>query len=184
MSCGKISKPFQLLIICGDAYGNSRNTFHQDYVPKINSVLSSVAKSSGRQINVEYIYCKNNGDSKLYGMTHDRHIFSNYVTMLYLHTIKAFDYRKLSEKKVDALETQEIYTKTMFSEYISSKDNQTPEETSEIYLRDVKNVFDNVVSWHKNPNAINTYQYFIISGGKVEEQLPKIPTLKNNLILL
>ena len=35
MSCGKISKPFQLLIICGDAYGNSRNTFHRDYVPKI-----------------------------------------------------------------------------------------------------------------------------------------------------
>lgn len=185
MSCGKISKPFQLLIICGDAYGNSRNTFHRDYVPKINSVLSSVAKSSGRQINVEYIYCKNNNDSELYGMTHDRHIFSNYVTMLYLHTIKAFRYkdRKLSEKEVEALETQEIYTKTMFSEYISSKDNQTPEETSEIYLRDVKNVFDNVESWHKKPNATNTYQYFIIRGEKVEDQLPESPTLKNNLIM-
>ena len=184
MSCCKISKPFQLLIIGGDEYGNFRNKFHQDYVPKINSVLSSVAKSSGRQINVEYIYCKNNGDSKLYGMTHDRHIFSNYVTMLYLHTIKAFSYdRKLSEEKVKALETQEIYTKTMFSEYISSKDNQTPEETSEIYLRDVKNVFDNVKSWHKNENAINTYQYFIIRGEKVEDQLPEIPTLKNNLIM-
>lgn len=185
MSCGKISKPFQLLIICGDVIGSSRNTFHQDYVPKINSVLSSVETSSGRQINVEYIYCKNDYYSKLYVMTHDRHIFSNYVTMLYLHTIKAFNYTvgKLSEKKVEALETQEIYTKTMFSEYISSKDNQTPEETSEIYLRDVKNVFDNVESWHKNPNAINTYQYFIISNGKVEEQLPEIPTLKNNLIM-
>ena len=60
MSCGKISKPFQLLIIGGDEYGNYRNKFHQDYVPKINSVLSSVATSSGRQINVEYISCKNN----------------------------------------------------------------------------------------------------------------------------
>ena len=185
MSCGKISKPFQLLIICGDENGRSRNTFHQDYVPKFNSVLSFVAKSSGRQINVEYIYCKNDYYSKLYVMTHDRHIFSNYVTLLYLHTIKAFNYKvsKLSEKEVEALETQEIYTKTMFSEYISSKDNQTPEETSEIYLRDVKNVFDNVESWHKNKTATNTYQYFIIRGEKVEDQLPEIPTLKNNLIM-
>lgn len=185
MSCGKISQSFQLLIICGDENGNSRNKFHQDYVPKINSVLSSVAKRTRRQINVEYIYCKNNYDSKLYVMTHDRHIFSNYVTLLYLHTIKAFSYKdwELSEKKVEASETQEIYTKTMFSEYISSKDNQTPEETSEIYLRDVKNVFDNVESWHKNKNATNTYQYFIIRGEKVEDQLPEIPTLKNNLIM-
>lgn len=185
MLCGKISKPFQLLIICGDEYGNSRNTFHQINVPEINSVLSSVAKNSGRQINVEYIYCKNNNDSKLYVSTHDRHIFSNYVTLSYFHTVNAFRYyidRKLSEK-IEALETQEIYTKTMFSEYISSKDNQTPEETSEIYLRSVKNVFDNVESWHKNKNATNTYQYFIIRGEKVEDQLPEIPTLKNNLIM-
>lgn len=186
MLCDNISKPFQLLIICGDAFGYSRNTFHQINVPVINSVLSSVAKSSGRQINAEYIYCKNSTDSKLYVSTHDRHIFSNYVTLLYLHTIEAFRYdidRKLSEEKVEALVTQEIYTKTMFSEYISSKDNQTPEETSEIYLRSVKNVFGNIESWHKNKNATNTYQYFIIRGDNVEDQLPEVPTLKNNLIM-
>lgn len=180
MRCTGIKKPFQLLIVCGHNTGDGRKRFHDTYVNEINNVLVSVSKSLDRQINVEYVFCQDDPELKLYKHTHDRRGFSNYVTLSYHNQINAFKYL---QNKVKAECGQEIDTKTIFSENISSRDNDTPEAISESYLRDVRYDFENIKSWEPDKNATITYQYFIINGENVVQQLNDTPSIKNNLLL-
>lgn len=186
MRCTGIKKPFQLLIVCGNHGGEDRRKFHDEIINNINNVLLSVSKSKHRQINVEYIYCQSDDDLKLYTNTHDRHGFSNYVSLTYLHQINAFKYNSNpveDEYPVEAECCQEIYTETIFSKNIDSIDKDTPEVKSEKYLRAARYDFDNIKPWGNCIDDKITYQYFIINGENVVQQLNDTPSIKNNLLM-
>lgn len=173
---------YRILFIAGDYKGSGRGGF-KEMTDGINNVLKDISKNVSTQILVEYIYCDSavndrtdkcdNDATALYKTTHDRFVFSNYLTVDAPKTLAAFQYGK-GGNVTGIKDTQKLQVSALYADgFESNQYIQSEEQNQEAYIDAlVKAVGSGINPVCEGNNRITYYAYKIMGDdvNKLENQ--------------
>lgn len=174
----QLNNECRILFIAGDYSGSSRNGF-KEMADGINNVLMNISKEASTQILVEYIYCDSAIDDRnvkcakdataLYKTTHDRFVFSNYLTVDAPKTLAAFLYGE-GGNVTRIKDTQKLQVSALYADgFESNQYIQSEEQNQEAYIDAlVKAIGNGIDPICKGNNRITYYAYKIM-GDKVDK---------------
>lgn len=170
ISCG-CEQEIHILIIAGadkKETEKERNTFLKVYIGAINERLLSLTRKCS--FLIEYIFCDNyKGMNDLYLHIHDRHVYSNYMTIDAPKSIAAFRYNK--DVVVNSQQSQKLSVLSCFPDgleytpYVESE-----EDCKSAYINDiVSDIADGIVT---RCNGNDRYCYETYRINKTEGIVP------------
>lgn len=170
ISCG-CEQEIHILIIAGadkKETEKERNTFLKVYIGAINERLLSLTRKCS--FLIEYIFCDNyKGMNDLYLHIHDRHVYSNYMTIDAPKSIAAFRYNK--DVVVNSQQSQKLSVLSCFPDgleytpYVESE-----EDCKSAYINDiVSDIADGIVT---RCNGNDRYSYETYRINKTEGIVP------------
>lgn len=158
---------YRILFIAGNPEGEKRN---HEMTDGINKVFADISKKVSTQILVEYIYCDNKNDiTGIYKATHDRFVFSNYLTVDAPKTLAAFRYNR--DGNVTGIkDTQKLQVSALYADgFESNQYIQSEEQNQEAYIDALVKAIGNGIDPVCKDNNRITYYAYKFREGKVEE---------------
>lgn len=160
-----------------------RNDFVGKHIPAINERLKSLTNKCS--FLVEYIFCDNaEGKNDLYLHIHDRHVYSNYITIDAPKSIAAFLYNKnvvVNSKQSQKLSVLSCFPDGLeYSPYVESE-----EDCKSAYINDiVSDLADGVVT-KCSGNDRYSYETYRINAtqGIVPIEIKDKENIRNRMIM-